>query len=140
MIQGPFIIEAGYTVFIRREDNKDYPLGLYLKGERGVLRVDTYPAEGNEPTVESIFFTTIQNRKNIIVLLSWHQVHRAEGINGHAWQAYGYTYVNHTLVTNSLINNDPQLRGFDGELGGTESVFKYKNAAAIKSRLQQQYR
>ncbi|WP_024549782.1 hypothetical protein [Siccibacter turicensis] len=140
VIQGPFTIDAADTVFIQRETDKDYPLGLYWQSERGVVRVDTYPVEGDEPTVESVFFTTIQNRKNVIVLLSWHQVHRAEGINGYAWQVYGYIYENHTLVSNSLINNDPQLRGFDGELGGAESVFKYKNAAAIKSRLQQQYR
>lgn len=81
----------------------------------------------------------IHNVKNAIVLISWHQLHQAESINGNTYQVYAYKYSDNSLFKNDIITKDPALNGMDGEFNGEEVQFKYKNAASIKQYIKNKY-
>lgn len=140
IVQGPFKLDANDSVYIKREDDANYPLALYFKTNGNSIKVESYEVDGGEPHVETIFFTKINNKKNIIVLISWEQRHSAEKINGTAYQVYGYNYNLNSLSINPSIKKDQNLNGLNGEFNGEELHFKYKNATEIKTYLQSHYK
>ncbi|ECK5191298.1 hypothetical protein FRL18_18715, partial [Salmonella enterica] len=92
IVQGPFKLDANDSVYIKKEDNPNYPLALYFETNGNNIRVESYEVDGSEPHVETFFFTKVNNKKNVIVLISWELRHPAEKINGIAYQVYGYNY------------------------------------------------
>lgn len=135
IVQGPFNLDGNSTVYIKNESDINYPLAIYCECNGKKSKVESYETDGDEPHVETVFFTKIENKKNVIVLVSWRQKHIAEGIDGTSYQVYGYKYDTKTLSVNQLVKNDPNLNGLDGEFDGKELSFKYKNAAEIKEYL-----
>lgn len=95
--------------------------------------------DGDTPNVDTVFFMKIRNEKNAVVLISWHQLHQAESINGKFYQVYAYKYSNDSLFINDMITKDPALNGMDGEMNGEEVHFKYKSAASIKRYIKNKY-
>lgn len=135
VIQGPFKIANQDYVLIRKSPDVNYPLSLYLKSDSGEVKIESYESEGGEPHVETVFFMTLRNKKNVLVLVSWEQKHFAEGINGKLYQVYGYKYKKGKLIINSLIRDDPNLSGVHGEFNGQQMEFTYRNAERIKKYL-----
>lgn len=140
IVQGPFKIDDDGSVYIKREVDVNYPLGLYLDSNGNSSKVDDYEVDGDNPHVETVFFTKINNQKNVIILISWKQFHAAENINGTSYQVYAYTYYKRHLTLNATITNDDNLNGLDGEFNGEELFFKYKNASEIKKYLNSHYK
>ncbi|HDR1954479.1 TPA: hypothetical protein QCD06_000875 [Enterobacter hormaechei] len=140
IVQGPFKLDANSSVYIKKEDDVNYPLALYFEINSNSIKVDSYEVDGSEPHVETVFFTRVNNKKNVIVLISWEQRHSAEKINGVAYQVYGYNYNLDNLSINTFIQRDQNLNGLDGEFNGNKLNFEYKNAAKIKAYLQSHYR
>lgn len=139
-VQGPFKISQHYNIYIKKENSVDYPLGLYLDNNGVSNKIDRYETEGDTPNIETVFFITLKGLRNVIVLVSWHQIHRTESINGTQYKVYGYTFNNGRLVPNEEISKDSMLMGDDGEFNGDTFNFKYKNAASIKRYLLHKYR
>ncbi|MCK6889667.1 hypothetical protein [Enterobacter kobei] len=140
IVQGPFKVDADSSVYIKRESDINYPLALYFDANGNDFKVESYEVDGGEPHVETVFLSKINNKKNVIVLISWEQRHSAEKINGTAYQVYGYNYSLNTLSINPSIKNDQNLNGLDGEFNGEVLHFKYKDAAKIKAYLQSHYK
>ena len=140
IVQGPFKLDGNNSVYIKMEDDSNYPLALYLKTNGHDVKVESYESDGSEPHVETVFFTKIKNKKNVIVLISWEQRHSPEKINGTIYQVYGYNYSLSGLSINSSIKKDRNLNGLDGVFNGDELHFKYKDAAKIKKYLQCNYK
>jgi len=139
IVQGPFNIDEGKSIYFKKERNENYPLGLYFDLNGQSRKIDTYETDGAPPNVDTVFFEKIKGVKNVIVLVSWHQQHSAEKINGYSYQVYGYKYNGTQLITNEDIVNDSALNGLDGEFNGEEVFFKYKDAASIKKYLRSKY-
>lgn len=74
-----------------------------------------------------------------MVVIKWQQLHRLERINGYLYQIYAYTYQNEQLQVNPLINQDLNLQGDDGEFGGEEFHFIYKDHNALQQYLLAHY-
>lgn len=140
IVQGPFKIGGDDNVFIKNESDSNYPLALYFESDGKKFRVDSYEVNGSDPHVETVFFVKLKNIKNVIVLISWHQKHVAEDIDGNSYQVYGYKYQDGNLTINPLVRNDPALTGLDGEFDGEMLSFKYKDAAKIKQYLSSHYK
>jgi len=140
ILQGPFKVEGNDTVFIQREANVNFPLTLFFKSNNKINKIESYEVDGSVPIVETVFFVTIKEIKNIIVLISWPQKHSLEDISGNFYQVYGYSYSNNNLVINPTIKNDSKLSGMDGEFGGKQLSFKYKDANTIKRYLKKNYK
>lgn len=139
IVQGPFNITQNDKIYIQTEADDDYPLALYILNHNKSKRIDTYETEGGKPVVQTVFFMTIDGKKNVIVLISWEQLHRAENINGKFFRVYGYVYDKNNLIVNNKINSDPNLSGQDGDFSGEQLFFKYKNAKAIKEYILKKY-
>ncbi|WP_370973751.1 hypothetical protein [Enterobacter wuhouensis] len=140
IVQGPFKLDADGSVYIKEEDDINYPLAIYFETNGNASKVESYEVDGSEPHVETVFFTKMNNKKNVIVLISWEQKHSAEKINGTAYQVYGYNYSLNGLSINPSIKNDQNLNGLEGEFNGEELHFKYKSAVKIKAYLQSHYK
>lgn len=102
-------------------------------------KIDAYETDGVFPNIEAVFFEKTKGIKNVIVLVSWHQKHVAENINGYSYQVYGYKYNGSQLSINDEIIKDPNLNGLDGEFNVEDSSFKYRNAASIRKYLRAKY-
>ena len=139
IVQGPFEIRQDAKVYLQKENDDDYPLALYFVKDNKLTKIDTYETEGGKPSVEAVFFMTIHNKTNVIVLISWAQLHRAENINGKSLKVYGYIYENNNLTVNNEINSDPNLSGAEGDFGGERLFFKYQNAEKIKNYILGKY-
>lgn len=140
IVHGPFKIDGVNSVYIKTENNVNYPLAFYFESGGKAWKVDSYEFGGGVPHVETVFFSNVKGIINVLVLISWHLKHSAEKINGNLYRVYGYKYEHNNLTVNSLINNDPNLDGLDGEFGDKELIFKYKNAATIKKYLKSHYK
>lgn len=140
IVQGPFKLDADGSVYIKKESDINYPLALYFDANGNNFKIESYEVDGSEPHVETVFFSKINNKKNVIVLVSWEQRLSAEKINGTAYQVYGYSYSLNNLSINPSIKNDQNLNGLDGEFNGEVLHFKYKDAAKIKAYLQSHYK
>ncbi|WP_447088792.1 hypothetical protein ACOTR2_02050 [Enterobacter asburiae] len=132
VVQGAFKIDGEKTIYFQKKTNPDFPRGLYFDSGTKKTQVDKYEVDGDTPNIDTVFFMNIHNVKNAIVLISWHQLHQAESINGNTYQVYAYKYSGNSLFKNDIITKDPALNGMDGEFNGEEVQFKYKNAASIK--------
>ncbi|MGP2449770.1 hypothetical protein ACTUSR_11795 [Pantoea stewartii subsp. indologenes] len=139
VVQGSFKIDGEKTIYFQKETNPDFPLGLYFDSGTKKTQVDKYEVDGDAPNIDTMFFMNIHNVKNAIVLISWHQLHQAESINGNTYQVYAYKYSGNSLFKNDIITKDPALNGMDGEFNGEEVQFKYKNAASIKQYIKNKY-
>ncbi|HII4325768.1 TPA: hypothetical protein ACY4PY_001966 [Enterobacter cloacae] len=139
VVQGPFKIDGEKSIYFQREPNSDFPLGLYYDSGAKKTQVDKYEVDGDTPNIDTVFFMKIHNVKNVIVLISWHQLHQAESINGNTYQIHAYKYSNDSLFINDMITKDPALNGMDGEFNGDEVHFNYKNAASIKQYIKNEY-
>lgn len=115
------------------------PLVCTTIPEQKKTQVDKYEVDGDTPNIDTVFFMKIHNVKNVIVLISWHQLHQTESINGKTYQVYAYKYSNDSLFINDMITKDPALNGMDGEFNGDEVHFNYKNAASIKQYIKNEY-
>lgn len=138
--QGPFKLDDETTVYIKNENDVDFPLAIYYESNGKSHKVESYETDGDEPHVETVFFTKLENKKNVIVLVSWHQKHPAEGIDGISYQVFGYIYDTSVLSVNPLVKNDQNLNGLDGEFDGKQLNFRYKNAGEIKQYLKSHYK
>ncbi|WP_323111976.1 hypothetical protein [Klebsiella quasipneumoniae] len=56
IVQGPFKLDANDSVYIKREDDANYPLALYFKANGNSIKVESYEVDGGEPHVETIFY------------------------------------------------------------------------------------
>ncbi|MBZ2401102.1 hypothetical protein K6W59_17105 [Erwinia amylovora] len=139
VVQGPFKIDGEKAIYFQKESNPDFPLGLYYDSGTKKTQVDKYEVDGDVPNIDTVFFMKVQNVKNVIVLVSWHQLHQAESINGKTYQVYAYKYSGNALPSNDKIKNDPLLSGMDGEFNGDEVHFKYKDATSIKQYIKKKY-
>jgi hypothetical protein len=139
IVQGPFKFDDTSYVYVKKQNDLNYPLSLYLMNNGVPKKIDSYEVNGDNPNIESIFFIQLDEIRNVIVLVSWHQEHRADDISGCSYQVYGYAYDGNTLSPNKKITDDPILSGEDGVFNGDQLHFKYKNAASIKSYLHTKY-
>ncbi|CNE05900.1 hypothetical protein [Yersinia mollaretii] len=139
IVQGPFKIDDGISVYIKKENDINYPLGFYFQKNNESYKIDSYETDGDIPNIETVFLIKLNKMKNIIVLVSWHQEHRAEKISGDSYQVYGYTYKNNYLTPNKAITNDPNLSGQNGDFNGEELHFKYQNSASIIKYLKDKF-
>lgn len=119
-------------IYIKREVDVNYPLGFYLDSNGNSSKVDDYEVDGDNPHLETVFFTKINNQEIVIILISWKQFHAAENINGTSYQVYAYTYYKRHLTLNATITNDDNINGLDGEFNGEELFFKYKKCIENK--------
>ena len=140
IVQGPYNINKESSIYIKKEKDENFPLGLYLEKNGVSKKIDEYETNGAIPNVDTVFFMNLDGLKNLIILISWHQVHRAENISGTSYQIYGYTFHDGDLNSNKVITNDPELSGEEGEFYGEEMHFKYKNAELIKGYLYEKYK
>jgi len=139
IIHGPFNIDKNSRVYIKTENDINHPVGLYLERNNKSYKIDSYETNGNVPNIDTVFFIKLNQVKNIVILASWHQKHRAEKINVDMYKIYGYSYKNHRLIPNKSITNDPKLQGQNGDFNGEYLHFKYKNAASIKEYLKDKF-
>lgn len=135
--QGPFKLDGDSYVYIKKEDNVNYPLSLYLKKNKTIYKIDSYEENCDSPNIDSVFFLRVNKIKDVVVLVSWRQEHRAEKIRGRYYKVFGYFYDGKTLISNSEITEDSNLSGEDGEYYGDEFHFKYKSANLIKEYLKE---
>lgn len=140
VVQGPFEFSPGNFVSVEKGNSTSDVLDLIVKINNKNSRIDSYEHNGSPPSIETIFFKKIEGDQNIIVLVSWALLHRAERINANMYQVYGYTYKNGFVKQNSLITEDPNLAGFDGEVNGDENFFEFKTASLIKVYLDNKFK
>lgn len=67
-MQGPFKIGDDGSVYIKREVDVNYPLGLYFNVNGNSSKVDGYEVDGDNLHVETVFFTKINNQKMLLYL------------------------------------------------------------------------
>jgi hypothetical protein len=139
LVQGPFKLDDKNSVYIKKESDINYPLGLYLERNNISEKIDFYEMNGDTPSIYTVFFLKLHKVKNVIVLVSWSQDHRAENISGRSYQIYAYEYKNEKLIPNNTITSDPNLNGEDGEFSGETLHFKYQNSESIKQYLMAKY-
>lgn len=139
IVQGPFQINSDSCIYIQKENDINHPLSLYLERNKVSHKVDSYETNGDTPNIETIFFMQLNNVKNVIILVSWHQKHFAEHIAGDHYQTYGYIFENNRLIPNEAITNDPNLSGENGEFSGEELHFEYRSAESIKKYLEKKF-
>lgn len=140
VIQGPFEFSPGNFVSVEKGNSTSDVLDLIVKINNKISKIDSYEQNGSPPSIETIFFKKIRGEKNIIVLVSWELLHRAERINANLYQVYGYTYKDGLIKPNLLITEDPNLSGFDGEVNGDENVFEFKTASLIRVYLENKFK
>ncbi|WP_304165683.1 hypothetical protein [Lonsdalea britannica] len=138
-VQGPFNIVQDSRIYIKEENDANRPLGLYFEKKGHAIKIDSYDVNGGSPNIETVFFVTLGGVKHVVVLVSWHVMHRAERISGTSYQVYGYSLHDDGMVNNKEISDDPELCGEEGEFSGESLYFKYKNAASIKRYLLHKY-
>lgn len=139
VVQGPFKVSNCTNILVEKSNDENYPLILLARINGKEINVDRYESDGSSPTIESIFFQTINGVKNILVLVSWQQYHREENINGRAYQTFGYVYNSCHIKSNPKITNDKFLSGIDGTFGGEELKFKYNNSQSIKDYIRDKF-
>lgn len=136
IVHGPLLYKNQSTLIFESEGDN---VAFFLTSKKERQLVDLYEPEGGKATVETVFYTRINKADNIVVLISWRQLHRALNIDGKLYEVRSYKYKNGTLAANEVISHDQNLTGFDGENQGQVSTFKYKNAKEIKDYLMSKY-
>lgn len=136
IVHGPLPYKNHSTLVFHSEGDN---VAFFFTSKKERQLVDLYEPEGGKATVETVLYTRINKSDNIVVLISWRQLHRALNIDGKLYEVRAYKYKNGTLAANEVISHDQNLTGFDGENQGQVSTFKYKNAKEIKDYLINKY-
>lgn len=147
IVHGPFNISwcsSGELFFTRKGDGSVDLILKYIDGTKleKTQIIDTYYSEGGDPQVESIFFDSILNDKNIFVIISWEINSRGAGTYGKLYQVYAYNKSNNKdnkFVKNMTLYHDRKLTGIDGVSDSNISSFKYKTAAEVKKYINETY-
>ena len=100
IVHGPFKVFPESYIYIKKENNINYPLSLYLDKKGEITKIDSYETNGADPNIETIFFINLNGVKNMVILVSWYIIHRAEKINGTLYQVYGYEFFNGKFMPN----------------------------------------
>jgi hypothetical protein len=92
VVHGSFEFSPGDFVSIEKENSKSDALDLIVKINNKNSKIDSYEYDSSPSYIETIFFKKIRRDENIIILVSWTLLHRAERINVNVYQLYRYTY------------------------------------------------
>lgn len=152
IIHGPFNISwcKNGKFYFEETTNLDYPINFVLECDNIKKVIDKYFIDGanivNFPnrkvdmTIESVFFQTVQSKRNLFVIVKRTTTHRAERINTNNYDIYVYEYNLQKIISlNSKLMQDANLSGSEGEVGGSEVYFKYKTAAEVKKYINKTY-
>jgi hypothetical protein len=63
IVQGPFKLDAETSVFIKNENDVNYPLTIYYEIDGNGYKVESYEVDGDVPHAETVFFTNLGNKK-----------------------------------------------------------------------------
>ncbi|MDN7425893.1 hypothetical protein [Burkholderia sp. AU45388] len=115
----------------------EYPivLDLYQSTKCGCEKAEfaRYSVEGGVPTVESIFFMSLDGRVNVFSIVAWDINSRGDGTYGRLYQVYAYFFdKNGVLIENDRVSQDEAMTGIDGYAQGAESKFRYRTASDVK--------
>lgn len=99
--------------------------------------IDRYYIAGSPPSVETLFFHNIHNKKNAITIISWEINSRGIGTYGKLYQIFAYKKTKSGLIANKEIELNPNMSGLDGYQEGEQTYFKLKTAGDIKKYLDQ---
>ncbi|WP_083615990.1 hypothetical protein [Pantoea sp. 1.19] len=55
IVQGPFKLDANDSVYIKKEDDANYPLAFYFETNGNSIKVESYDVDGSETHVETVF-------------------------------------------------------------------------------------
>lgn len=55
-MQGPFNLDNESSVYIKKDNNIDYPLSIYFETRGKHYKVESYAVDGGFPNVETVFF------------------------------------------------------------------------------------
>ncbi|WP_144030124.1 hypothetical protein [Burkholderia sp. AU16741] len=115
----------------------EYPivLDLYQSTKYGCEKAEfaRYSVEGGVPTVESIFFMSLDGRVNVFSIVAWDINSRGDGTYGRLYQVYAYFFdKNGVLIENDRVSQDEAMTGIDGYAQGAESKFRYRTASDVK--------
>ena len=144
--QGPFTIPSSKQIVTIHKvplsiNGDEYPY-LTLEINDGNINyiVDKYQHDGSEPEVKSVFFMEQEASTSIYTIVSWLNIHKAENINATYYRIYSYKVTaDGRYKPDSKINNDLNLRGYDGTVNGKTMSFKYKNASAVKKYIKNKH-
>lgn len=136
IVHGPLPYNNQSTLVFESKGNN---VAFFFTSKQERKLVDLYEPEGGEAAIETVFYYRINKADNVIVLISWRQLHRAFNIDGKLYEIKAYKYENGNLTANAVISQDDNLTGFDGNNQGQVSAFKYKNAKEIKDYLIMKY-
>lgn len=115
----------------------EYPivLDIYRSTKHGCEKTEfaRYSVEGGVPTVESIFFMSLDDRVNVFSIVAWNINNRGDGTYGRLYQVYAYFFdKNGMLIENGRVSQDEAMTGIDGYAQGAESKFRYRTASDVK--------
>ncbi|WP_145584782.1 hypothetical protein [Yersinia intermedia] len=130
VVQGPFSLDKASNITISFIREKDESISLVKHSGLKTKPIDSYQVYDGVPEVETVFFTPIDDIKNVIVLVSWDE----ENINAKHYKTFAYKYYNGELLANEKVLNDKNLSGYDG-YNSSGLIFNYKNAESIKEYL-----
>lgn len=133
VVQGPFhfnMQDQSVIEFIKKDDESiDFIVKTSSKNEL----IDSYLVGDGIPKINTVFFYTIKNIKNIIVLVSWNE----NNISAIHYKVYLYTCNgNNKISINNDAMSDKNLEGYDG-YSNSGVTFNYKDASTIKKYLSQ---
>ena len=102
--------------------------------------IDTFYENGGAPKIESVFFvnTDKDKQREIAIIVSTENTHRAEGINGSYYYTYFYDSPNIQAPQERLKmfkSLSEKFSCFEGDKGNKSYKAKYKTAASIKAVL-----
>jgi hypothetical protein len=109
-------------------------------GYKQVL-IDTFYQEGADPKIETVFFANADKdkKREVVILVSWPQVHRGAGIYGTLYGTYIYDNPNLSISQDKLKFykglSDKLDGGFEGDREGKSVKAKYKSVASIRAAL-----
>jgi len=140
VIHGPFSInltDSKNTIFFSLSDKELFPVNAIFISDPAELDCqpaifDSYPIEGGNPQVDSVFAYPVNNEKHIFVIISWEVNSRGDGTYGKYYQVYSYHCENNGLVLNNKLMSLSGMSGMDGYSMGEEVYFKNKTSQQVK--------
>jgi len=103
--------------------------------------IDTFFQEGADPRIETVFFANADKDKEreIIILVSWAQLHRGAGIFGTLYGTYIYDNPKVAVSEDKLKFykglSDKLDGGFEGDRDGKIVKARYKSVGSIRKAL-----
>lgn len=134
VVQGPFPLDKNNNLTVSFIKEKDESISFITQSGLKTESIDSYQVYDGVPEIETVFFTPIDNVKNVIVLVSWDE----DNINAKHYKTFAYKYYNGRVSVNKKILNDGNLSGYDG-YNSSGLTFNYKNAKSIKKYLNENY-